>query len=88
MEGWGEKWTYLQETQNIVGLFNVTRGDTGVTKLGGKGSPLPQCPLLNGSGEEGRRPDFLPQIETELGQRRSINGEWRTYVVRFQKFST
>ena len=51
---------YLEETQDIVRLVSITRIEAGLTKLGGERDTLPQRPVLNGGGEEGRRADFLP----------------------------
>ena len=62
---------YLLETQEIVCLGNISRGDVGMTELLSESSTLSQRPVLNSGREEGRRADFLPQVET--GQR-----QWRS----------
>lgn len=60
----GVRKAYLEETQEVVGLFDVARDYAGLTQLGGKGDTLPQRPVLNGSREERGGADFLPQIKT------------------------
>ena len=82
---------YLEETQEVVRLIIVTRNEIGLTEFVGEGNTLPQSPVLNGSGEEGRRADFLPQIETVASNQQGKNQTGKsaeTYVERFQNFWT
>ena len=58
---------YLLETQEVDCLVVIPRSDGGVTKILSEGSTFPQCPVLNGSREEGRRADLFPQVETGMG---------------------
>ena len=55
---------YLLETQEVRCLVVVPRNDVGLTKFLSEGNTLPQCSVLDGSREERRRVDFLPQIKT------------------------
>ena len=59
---------YLLETQEVICLGIIVRNDAGLTKLLSEGSTFPQCPMLDGGCEEGRRVDLLPQVEARMGQ--------------------
>jgi len=60
----GMKNAYLLEAQEVGCLYIIPRNDVCLTKLLSEGNTFPQRPVLNGSGEEGRRVDLLPQVET------------------------
>jgi hypothetical protein len=65
MEGRYGRWlSYLLEAQDVVCLFQISGNNTGLTEPLGKSSALPQCPVLNGSGKEGRGIDLFPQVKT------------------------
>lgn len=66
MNGMGD--AYLLETQEVGCLCVVPRNNVGLVKLLSEGSTFPQCLVLNGSREEGRRVDLLPQVETGIRQ--------------------
>jgi len=68
---------YLLETQEVVCLGVIPRNNVGLTELLGEGSTFPQRPVLNGSREEGRRVDLLPQVKTRMGRYTDANDGWR-----------
>jgi len=80
--------SYLLETQKVGCLVIVSGNHVVLAKLLGDGNTLPQCPVLNGGREEGRRVDLLPQVETGLRDVCERYGNWPagTYVERFQLF--
>lgn len=59
---------YLEETQEVVRLSDVSGDDIGFSKPSGKSGAFPQCLVLNSSRKEGRGVDLLPQIETRSRQ--------------------
>jgi len=77
---------YLLETQEVGCLGIVPRNNPGLTKLLCECNAFPQRPVLNGSREEGRRVDLLPQVEAGMRQKTKYKPWAETYVERFQLF--
>ena len=56
--------SYLQEAEKVVGLRGVATDDRGLADPVGEGCTLAERAVLNGSREERRGIDLLPEIET------------------------